>query len=426
MTSVVEVRADGIPLGAVLSVGSELLLGDLVDSNAAWLSRQLRDLGVDVVHHVSARDDLDELVDALRFLAVHARIIVVGGGLGPTSDDLTRDAISAAAGVELEFRDDLYKVLADRFASLGRDMPPQNARQARIPKGADVYPAVGTAPGFGLTVMGPHPARIIALPGVPWEMRELFARHVVDEVRALAGRRATVTRSIHVAGRGESDVASVIEPLLDGREGVTLAFLAHASAIEVRLTVTADDPQGARRASQPMVEEVVGALDRWVVGIDDESIEDTVVRLLSERGQRLATAESATAGDIAARIGRIPGASQALVGGAVVYGTDAKHDLLGIPTELLAEHGPVSEPVTALLASTVRQLTGADWGLAVTGVAGPDTVDDLPVGTCIWALAHPDGHVEVHQRRSPGDRRQVIIRLGTLALDLLRRRLLEQ
>jgi nicotinamide-nucleotide amidase len=230
---------------------------------------------------------------------------------------------------------------------------------------------------------------------------------------------------VHVVGRGESDVAAIIEPLLEAHGNVTLSFLAKSSEIQVRLTVSADDPDGARLASQPVVDEVSGALGDAVVGVDDDSLEQVVLRLLTTAGQTIATAESATAGDVAARLGRVPGASSALIGGVVVYATDAKHGLLDVPADLRAEHGPVSGPVTEAWAAAVGRRTGADWGIAVTGVAGPTTVGDVPVGSCFWALAHPDGHVEVHGRRVPGDREQVIARLGSAALDLLRRRLLE-
>ncbi len=409
---------------AVLSVGSELLLGDLTDTNATWISARLREQGVEVVHHLAARDELGELVEAVRWLADRVELIVVGGGLGPTADDLTREAMAAAAGVALLHHDDLEQAIVERFHSMGRPMAPRNARQARIPDGATPYPPVGTAPGFGLTLVTPRATRVIALPGVPWELHELWDRHVRDEVRALGGDRVTLTRVVHVAGRGESDVASVVEPAVDGFPGATLAFLARKHEVQVRLTVTGDDRAAAMASSQPVVDVVVEALGAAVVGVDDEQLEDVLVRLLGERGQTVATAESATAGDVAARLGRVPGASRVLRGGAVVYADEAKSLLLDVPRELVVTHGAVSREVTSALAAAVRTRAAADWGLAVTGVAGPASVDALPVGTCCWALAGPDGGVEVHERVLPGDRPQVVARLGTVALDLLRRRLL--
>lgn len=413
---------------AVLSVGSELLLGDLTDTNATWLSQRLRELGIEVRHHLAVRDEEQELVAALHWLADQVHVVIIGGGLGPTRDDLTRDAVAAAAGVALQHRDDLEAEIRSRFASMDRRMPEQNAKQAGIPAGATALWPVGTAPGFTMTLGAPGTAalaatRVYAVPGVPWELQQLWERDVVPELTAMAGAGATLTRVIHVVGRGESDVAEVVEPLVDDREGATLAFLARSSEIEVRLTVTADDPAAARRRSQPLVDEVVAALGTGVAGIDEETLESALIRTLTDAGQTVATAESATAGDVAARLGRVPGASRALLGGAVVYATAAKRDLLGLDPDLLATHGAVSAEVTSALAAATRARFGADWGVAVTGVAGPSTADDLPVGSCFWALAGPDGEVEVHGRRVPGDRSQVIARVGSAALGLLRLRL---
>jgi nicotinamide-nucleotide amidase len=417
---------DDRPIRAgMLSVGSELLLGDLTDTNATWLSRRLTALGIEVVHHLAARDILEELVEALHWLVDRVDVVVVGGGLGPTGDDLTRESIAAATGAPLERHPEIEDALRARFQAMGRDMPERNLKQAMIPRGATVYPAVGTAPAFGLTIADPSPTRVFALPGVPWELKDLFDAHVTSELRALVGARATVTRLIHVAGLGESTVSEIVEPLIDD-PAVTLAFLAHARTVEVRLTISADDPDAAQIASQPLVDKVAEALGTAVVSIDDETLEEVVVRLLAERGQTVATAESATAGDVAGRLGRVPGASRVLVGGMVVYADEAKRDLLDTPAGLLEAEGPVSDPVTAHLAVAVRERLGADYGIAVTGVAGPDPVGDLEVGTAIWALAGPDGKIEVHRRRLPGDRTQVIARLGTAALDLLRQRLLER
>jgi nicotinamide-nucleotide amidase len=411
---------------AVLSVGSELLLGDLTDTNATWISRRLRELGIEVVHHLAVGDVLDEFVSALTWLTQRVDVVVIGGGLGPTADDLTREAVAAAAGVELEHREDLAERIAERFAGMGRRMAPQNLKQARIPAGADAFDPVGTAPAFAMTLTGEHPTRIFALPGVPWELQQLFHRDVAPELQAIAGPRATLTRVVHVVGRGESDVAAEVEPLVARREGVTLSFLARSHEIQVRLTVSAVDVETARTASQPVVDEVVATLGSSVAGLDEETLEDVVLRLLGSTGTTLATAESATAGDISARLGRVPGASLGLLGGVSVYATEAKHRLLGIDPALLEDPGPVSAEVTIALARSVRERFGSDWGLAVTGCAGPAQQNGREIGDVFWALAHPDGEVEVHERRLPGDRGQVIARLGTVALDLLRRRLLER
>ncbi len=411
------------PRAAVLSVGSELLLGDLTDTNATWLSRRLTEHGVEVVHHLAVGDDLERFAGALSWLSAQVELVVIGGGLGPTSDDLTREAVAAALDRALDHHPELEEDIARRFAAMGRRMPAQNAKQARIPRGAVPIPPVGTAPGFHLTVDSPRGTRIAALPGVPWELHALFDAAVVPLLAELTGGGVTLTRVLHVVGRGESDVAEVVEPLVDGADGTVLSFLAKGHEIQVRLTVSGPDRAAALGASEPLVAELRRALEGAVVGVDDEDLETVVLGLLRDRGHTLATAESATAGDIAARLGRVPGASAALAGGVVAYSARAKSEVLGLPASLLEEQGTVSEATTVAMARAVQQRFGSDHALAVTGVAGPTDAEGLPVGTCFWALAHADGEVEVHGRRIPGDRRQVIARLGSAALDLLRLRL---
>jgi nicotinamide-nucleotide amidase len=407
----------------VLSVGSELLLGDLTDTNATWLSRRLTEHGIEVVHHLAVADDVDRLVASVRWLAAEVDLIVVGGGLGPTTDDLTREAVAAAAGRDLVHHPELEEALVARFAAMGRRMAPQNVRQTYLPDGAQPIPAVGTAPGFWLQLHGGRRTHVVAMPGVPWELHAQFEDAVVPLLAELTGGGVTVTRVLHVAGRGESDVAEIVEPLVDDAAGTVLSFLARSSEIQVRLTVRAADRATALARSEPLVDRLSAALGGAVVGVDDDDLETVVLRLLRACGRTLATAESATAGDIAARLARVPGASDALVGGVVVYTARAKQDVLGLPATLLQTHGTVSEETTRALAAAAQQRFRTDHALAVTGVAGPGEVDGLAVGTAYWALAHPDGEVEVHGRRIPGDRQQVIARLGSAALDLLRLRL---
>lgn len=420
----VEIRAAGdTPRAAILSVGTEILLGDLTDTNATWISQRLKEHGVEVVHHVAVGDDLDRMVTMIHWLAERVHVIVVGGGLGPTADDLTREAIAAAAGVELLRRADLEEQIEQRFASMGRRMAPQNLKQARIPAGATAFAPVGTAPGFGMTVPTPTPTRVYALPGVGWEMRDLFTAHVSPELLQICGARVTVTRVLHVAGRGESDVAEVVEPLLDSRDDVVLAFLAKSHEIQVRLTVSAEDRPAALAKSQPLVDELITALEGAVVGVDDVSLEGVIVAMLAERNFTVATAESATAGDLSARLARIPGASKVLAGGHVVYTDEAKKKVGGIDQDLLDKHGSVSSEVTQALAVAARDKFGATFGVAVTGVAGPGPHKGVAAGTCFWAVALPDGTVEVAGRQIPGERSQIQLRLGTTALDLLRQRI---
>jgi len=420
----IEIRSAGeTPRAAILSVGTEILLGDLTDTNATWISQRLKEHGMEVVHHVAVGDDLDRMVTIVHWLAERVHVIVVGGGLGPTADDLTREAIAAAAGVELLRHADLEEQIEQRFVAMGRRMAPQNLKQARIPAGATAFAPVGTAPGFGMTVPIPTPTRVYALPGVGWEMRDLFTQHVAPELIEICGARVTITRVLHVAGRGESDVAEVVEPLLEQRDDVVLAFLAKSHEIQVRLTVSASDRPLALAKSQPLVDELINALDGAVVGVDDVSLEGVIVSMLAERNFTVATAESATAGDLGARLARIPGASKVLAGGHIVYSDAAKLRVGGVDPELLKRHGSVSSEVTAALAEAARDQFGATFGVAVTGVAGPGAHAGVAAGTCYWAVAMPDGTVEVAGRQIPGERSQILLRLGTTVLDLLRQRI---
>lgn len=414
---------------AICSVGTEITLGDQVDTNAAWLSQQVRALGIEITSHVAVSDELDDMVANLAWLRDRHDAVIVGGGLGPTHDDRTREAIAEVAGAPLEQRPELEEEITRRFAALGARMPAQNLQQARIPAGAQVLPPVGSAPGFRVEAARPDGARCVfyALPGVPWELRELYTRDVEPDLLALAGHGASITRIVHVTGMGESAVGEVLAPVIDahdGRDDIVIALLAPGDEIQVRVTARGEDPAAARARSQPVVDAISGRLGRAVTGLDEESLEESVARLLRQAGQTVAVAESATAGAICARLARPRGASEILQGGVVVYATDAKQQVLQVPAQLLAEHGPVSEPVTCELAVRVRELFGSGWGIGVTGVAGPTTQGGQPVGTVFWAVSGPDGEVQVHGRRFPGDRAAVQRRLVAAALEALRRRLL--
>lgn len=413
---------------SICSVGSEITAGDQVDANAAWLSQRLREVGLEVTYHLAVGDDLEELATGLRWLVDRSDAVIVGGGLGPTHDDLTREAVAAVAGVALEPRPELEEDIIGRFAELGVRMPPDNLRQAQLPAGAVGYPPVGTAPGFRLDVerTGGGTCVLHVLPGVPWEQRALYDRDVVPGLIDGFGATASVTRVIHVTGLGESSAAERLAPVIEAHaddERFAVSFLATGEEVQVRVTAGGADPDAARARTEPVVEEIRRLLGPAVAGVDTTSIEQALASLLRERDETVAFAESATAGGISARMARVPGASDVLRGGVAVYATEAKHDVLGVPQDLLDEHGPVSEPVTRELAARVRELFSSDWGVAVTGVAGPGTQNGLDIGTVIWAVAGPDGEVTVRRGRFPGDREAIQRRLGSAALEALRRRL---
>lgn len=413
------------PRAAVCSVGAEVVGGEQVDSNAAWLARRLTELGAPPVLHVAVADRVEKIAEALVWLAARCDVVVVGGGLGPTSDDVTREAVAAAAGVPLVHRGELEEAIRERFEEHGRDMPASNLRQARVPEGAEVYAPVGTAPGFRLGLTGPDgEVPVHVLPGVPWELRAIFERDVEPSLRGREGV-VRVARTLLVAGMSEARLAERVDGVLAGRDEVGVAYRASPTGIRVTLTVADASRRLATERSASLVAEVGEVLGHHLAGVDGESLEEIVVRALVDRDESVAVAESATAGQVCARLADVPGASRVLRGGVVVYTSEAKIGLLDLDPGLLRREGPVSVPVTEVLAARVRAVLASDWGVAVTGVAGPEPHGGRAVGTVVWAVAGPDGRTDVHERCLRGDRGTIRTRLGSAALETLRRRLRE-
>lgn len=400
--------------GAVLAVGDELLLGDIVNGNAAWLGEALAAVGVAVVHSAMVGDDVPRLARALRRALEDADVVVVTGGLGPTGDDLTRDAVALVAGVPLDRSPEIEEQLRARFRAYGYEMPPDVLRQADVPRGATVLDnPVGTAPGLRLELDG---RLVVALPGPPHELQAVARTGVLPDLARRTGTVVT-TRTLRCAGLGESNVAERVEAAVQVPDGVDLAYLAGSGIVRVRFT-TSGDPA----VLEPLVAACDAALGDAVWGHDDETLPQVVGRLLAGRGQTVATAESLTGGLVAAALSERPGSSATFRGGLVPYATDAKGVVAGVPQPVLDEHGAVSEPTARALAEGARARLYADWGLAATGVAGPDQQEGKPVGTVHVAVAGPDG-TAVRTVRLPGDRDRVRALAVTTALDQLRRAL---
>lgn len=406
------------PLVGIASIGSEVTDGTQVDSNASMLSAKLHEVGMSPWTHVALRDDLDELVAGLGWLVDRSDVVVCGGGLGPTPDDLTREALAQLAGVELVADRGIEDALIEAFAQRGVRMPASNLRQARIPAGGTALVPVGTAPGIAMEISG---TLVFALPGVPWELEAIFDRDVLPALQERYGTSATVRRIVRLAGMSEALVGELIEPV--GGDGLEVAWLSGSGEIRVVLTATDPDLEVARARAGAALEQAVGILGAAVSGIDGVSLEESVVTLLRERGQTVAVAESATAGEVAARLAASPGASAVVRGGVVVYATDLKAKLAGIDPAVVEEHGPVSLETTEALALAVRERLDADWGVATTGVLGPGDWQGVAEGTTFWAVAAPDGRVRSHSVQMPGDRLTLRRRLGSAALELLRREL---
>lgn len=407
----------------IIAVGTELLLGDAVDTNSAHLSRRLAEIGVDVYRHTTVGDNPLRLETAIAEACARADAVLVTGGLGPTQDDLTRDAVAALAGVSLE-RDERLVAHLDRFfRDRGREMPEANLRQADLPAGARVLEPVGTAAGFALEVAG---ATVYCLPGVPREMAPMADAEVVPELAGRAGAQVTVSRLVRTAGMSESLVAeragAIVERLEDAGNP-TVAFLASRGETRVRVTGKAGSREAALALVDPVVEELVDVLGAGVAGLDDEGVEQAVARQLRERGWSLALAESVTGGLVAGRLVGVAGASDWLRGGLVVYTTASKRALAGLGG-VLDTHGPVSEATSIALAAAARERLGGDVGVGVTGVAGPDAQGGLAPGTIIVAVDLPGRPPGARTIALPPRERPALLEFATSAvLDHVRRAL---
>lgn len=403
----------------ILSIGTELLLGHIANTNAQWMSSALAEVGVDVLHHTVVGDNLERIARAIHIALGRSEAVIITGGLGPTHDDLTREAIAEAAGVALDRKPEIVEWLRERFASMGRAMPESNLRQADVPRGAISIPnPMGTAPGISLNLQG---KRIYAIPGVPREMEVMMRAAVLPDLSAQTGGAALAHRVLKVVGLGESDVGTRLDPLirrLDQTKEATIALLAGSGEVRVRISakaLTAPDAQALIAPVETSVRETLGSA---VFGADDDTLEGVVASLLREKGLTLAVAESVTGGLVTARIVSVPGASDFLLGGYVAYSNAAKAADLSVSREILQEHGAVSAEAALAMAAGARARAGSDVGISTTGEAGPDP-KEAPQGTVHLGIAWMGGSAS-RNFVAPGDR-EAIRRWATLgSLNLLR------
>jgi nicotinamide-nucleotide amidase len=402
----------------VLAIGTELLLGQIVDTNSSWIGEQLAMVGIDTMEHRKVGDNLPRMIAALSEMLEKADAVVVCGGLGPTQDDVTREAIASVTGVELERREELVAHIEQLFGSRLRDMPLNNLRQAEVPVGADAIPnPIGTAPGIRAEVDGKV---VYAVPGVPHEMQLMITEEVLPDLLARSGESAViVSRSLKTWGQSESGLAEMIADRVDAQTNPTIAFLARGiEGLVVRLTAKAATESEALamiEAEEAQLRAILGAL---VFGVDDETIEHAALRALEVHGWTLGVAESLTAGLIGARIGSVPGASRTFRGSIASYATEVKQSVLGVTTDHV-----VSEQCAIEMAVGAQRVLGADVGISATGVAGPDEQDGRPPGTVWFAIALPDRDPEAFTTRLPGDRERVRQFSAISLLNALRQRL---
>jgi nicotinamide-nucleotide amidase len=405
---------------AVLSIGTEITRGELVNTNASWLASALTDLGFTVTEIVTVDDDRPRIVSTLERLGHSSQVVVCTGGLGPTTDDLTTDAVATALGVRLVRDDASLDAIRRRFERLGRAMSESNAKQADFPDGADVLPnPIGTAPGFSVRI---GKALVCFMPGVPSEMQKMFDEQVTPRIRALASNDTHQIR-LHTFGLPESVVGERLAGVEASFPGVTLGYRAHFPEIEVKVLARASSHAHARDICERATQEVRTRLTDVVYGEGDDTFAGVLGRELRKRGLTLAIAESCTGGLVGHMVTREPGASDFLLVDAVTYSNSAKTAFLGVDEEVIRGHGAVSTEVAAAMAEGARHVSGADIALSLTGVAGPTGgTADKPVGTVYIAVASKTGTTVKH-RVFPGDRHRIQMFAAYAGLHLIRQSL---
>jgi nicotinamide-nucleotide amidase len=412
----------------IINTGSELLLGRVLNTHQQWLCRQLADLGYTVDRQVAVDDCAPNMLEAVRESLDVADLVIVTGGLGPTSDDRTRDVIAGFLGRKLIEDAAVLAHIQSLFASRKRPMPASTRVQALVPEGATVLMnAHGTAPGLvidALSAAASTSRLLVMLPGPPRELRPMFANQVVPILRArLPLREPFICRTLRTTGLGESMVEERIAgPLqLLTQAGLELGYCARVGEVDVRFTARGEKARDLVAEGERIARGLLGDL---VFAVDDELLEATIVRLLMERKQTLALAESCTGGFISHRLTNVPGASMVLLAGLVTYSNDAKQQFLGVRSETLAAHGAVSEAVAREMAEGARTRTGADYAIAVTGIAGPGGgTEEKPVGTVWLALSDAAGTV-AKRKLNTFDRETFKYVTAQQALEMLRRRVL--
>jgi len=413
------------PVVEIVAIGTELMLGETIDTNSAWLGAALAEAGMPVLRRTAVVDDFDLMATALREALARADVVITTGGLGPTHDDFTREVVASVLDRPLEQNDDWVRVLEERYSQRGIRMPENNLRQAMVPRGGEVlFNPRGSAPGLWIE----HEGRIvIVLPGVPVELRTLGEQTVVPRLRARFPDAPPV-RSIRVrtTGVGESRLAEQVADLITAIEPLDVAFLPTLAGVDIRITARGMPPAEADAAlarAESLFSERIG---RAHFGRAGDLHPAVLGRALQARGWRVALAESCTGGLAAKLLTDIPGSSAYVLGGVVAYDNAVKTGLLGVDAALIEREGAVSEPVVRAMASGIRRITGAECGVAISGVAGPGGgTPEKPVGTVFIAAETPT-RSEARRLSVPGERDDVRERSAVAALELLRRMLLDE
>jgi nicotinamide-nucleotide amidase len=403
----------------IISVGSELTSGQNLDTNSQWLSRRLAEVGIAVGWHTTIADDLDANVEAFRIAGRRAKLVLITGGLGPTQDDLTREALAQAAGVELVFHQPSFDFIQELFAKRGRVMPERNRVQAYFPAGAEpIVNERGTAPGVWMTLGG---AAVAAMPGVPSEMFAMFRERVLPRVLAMGlGGGVLVQRKINTFGTGESHIEQKLFDLTRRGHVPDVGITASDAVISLRILASAATAAEAERLIGPVEAAILERLGDLVFGVEDEDVQHAVLRLLAEKKKSLSVAESLTAGLVGDRLATVPGASAWFRGGIIAYDNRVKVEQLGVPRDLLDAKGAVCAEVAEAMAVGCRARLGTDLAISTTGVAGPEALGpDLPAGLVYVGLAW-DGGVSSASFTWLGTRQEVRSRTARMALNKAR------
>jgi nicotinamide-nucleotide amidase len=410
----------------IIAIGSELLTPYRQDTNSLYLTEKLNQLGVEVIFKTVVGDNREHLTAAANLALSRADLAIFMGGLGPTEDDLTREAVADALGLELRRDPEIIATIERRFASRNLKMTPNNAQQADVIAGAIVLPnANGTAPGQWIS--GKYEGRekiILLLPGPPHELKALFDQQCMERLRAKLPQQFIATRELKVAMMGESACDARIAPIYKRYTDVQTTILAGAGEIQLHLKTRGASPEAAQQRVDDLAEKLEEELGDAVFSDNGDSMEQIVGYYLQMRNATLAVAESCTGGLLAERITSVSGSSRYFLGGAVAYSNELKTAFAGVPSDLIAKHGAVSREVAAALAEGIRKRCGATYGLGITGVAGPTGgTPEKPVGLVFHGLASEQG-TEVVERSFPGDRKRVRWFASQQALDMVRRKLL--
>src|SRR5215213_3484708 len=414
-----------IDTAEIVTIGTEMLLGDLVDTNTAWISQRLAALGVGIYRHTTVGDNRERIADVLREAASRSDLVVTTGGLGPTSDDLTNECLAAVTGRRMIEYSEARAHVDEMFRKFGREPTPNNYKQALFPEGTELIPnPLGTAMGALLEADG---TTFVTLPGVPPEMKRMFEDTLEPLIRARS-EGSIISKTLWFAGIRESALAEKVQDFLDATDP-TVAPLAGQGKVRLRITTRAATQEEAEEKIAPVEKEILSRLGDYYFGEDEETLESAVGRLLAAQSATLALAESCTGGLLAQRLTDMPGSSAYFKEGLATYSNEAKERLLGVSQEMLAEYGAVSEPVARKMAEGARRLAGTDYGLSVTGIAGPDGgTEEKPVGLVFVGLSDAEETFAERLDLSAWARSRDAIRerSANRAFDLLRLRLEER